>query len=139
MEIYYAAIRSLHIACVIASGSLFAVRGLLALAGLPLARHIAVRALSWTIDTTLLTAALILTTIIRQYPFVNDWLTAKVLLLVVYVGLGHVALRPALPASRRAVLLAGAVAVFLMIVGIARTHLPLGYLQLLYPAVQARW
>lgn len=41
------------------------------------------RILSWTIDTTLLSAALMLMTIVRQYPFVHGWLTVKVLLLVV--------------------------------------------------------
>ena len=46
------------------------------------------RYLSYTIDTVLLTAALMLATILHQYPFVHAWLTVKVLLLVVYVVLG---------------------------------------------------
>ena len=128
MEIFYPAIRWIHITCVIASGTLFAVRGALALAGSPLARHLAVRALSWTIDTTLLTAALILTTIIHQYPFVNGWLTAKVLLLVVYIALGLAALRPEMPRPRRALLIVAALAVLLTIVSVARAHHPLGFL-----------
>ena len=46
------------------------------------------RYLSYTIDTVLLTAALMLATILHQYPFVHAWLTVKVLLLVVYIVLG---------------------------------------------------
>lgn len=35
------------------------------------------RFLSYTIDTILLTAALMLMTIVAQYPFVDSWLTIK--------------------------------------------------------------
>jgi len=52
-----------------------------------------VRTLSYTIDTVLLTAAQMLTSIIQQYRFVDSWLTMKVLLLVVYIVLGYRALR----------------------------------------------
>jgi uncharacterized membrane protein SirB2 len=41
------------------------------------------RYLSYTIDTVLLTAALMLTAIVQQYPFVHAWLTVKVVLLAV--------------------------------------------------------
>ena len=51
------------------------------------------RWLSYTIDTVLFTAALMLVTIVHQYPFVHAWLTAKVLLLAVYIGLGSLALK----------------------------------------------
>ena len=51
------------------------------------------RYLSYTIDTVLLTAALMLATMLHQYPFVHGWLTVKVLLLVVYVVLGSYALK----------------------------------------------
>jgi uncharacterized membrane protein SirB2 len=43
------------------------------------------RYLSYSIDTVLLTAALMLATILHQYPFVHGWLTTKVLLLFCYV------------------------------------------------------
>ncbi len=70
------------------------------LARSPLANHAALRYLSYAIDTTLLTAALMLVTILHQYPFVQAWLTVKVLLLVVYVVLGSLALKRA--TTRRA-------------------------------------
>lgn len=129
MEEFYVQIRFVHIASVIASGSLFAVRALafnLAGAGWPKAAP--VRYFSYTIDTILLTAALMLTTIVAQYPFVHGWLTAKVGLLVVYIGLGMMALRPARPRPVRLGFTAAALAVFLFIVSVAQAHHPLGLL-----------
>ena len=85
------------------------------------------RYFSWTVDTVLLTAALMLTTIIRQYPFADGWLTVKVLLLAPYILLGSYALRGQ---NRRTRLLslAGAALVFGYIYWVARTHHPLGFL-----------
>jgi uncharacterized membrane protein SirB2 len=45
------------------------------------------------IDTVLLASAIALTVMIRQYPFVAPWLTAKVIGLVAYIGLGMIALK----------------------------------------------
>src|SRR3954462_1675333 len=71
---FYPEIKLVHVGAVIASGSLFALRGTLMLARSPLANHAALRYLSYAIDTTLLTAALMLVTILHQYPFVQAWL-----------------------------------------------------------------
>lgn len=128
---FYPQIRVVHIACVIASGLLFALRGTLMLAGVRGCNHIALRALSWSIDTTLLTAALMLATILHQYPFVHAWLTVKVLLLVVYIGLGTLALKRGSTRARRALWFAAALAVYLTIVSVARAHHPLGFLHTL--------
>jgi uncharacterized membrane protein SirB2 len=125
-DAYYLALRSIHIGAVIASGALFAGRALafnLAGAAWPLKRP--VRLLAYAVDTTLLVAAVMLTTIVRQYPFVDGWVTTKVLLLIVYIVLGYRALRgPSLTA--RMSCLAGAVVTFLFIVTVARAHDPLG-------------
>ena len=128
---FYPQIRFVHIACVIASGLLFALRGTLMLAGVRGYNHIALRALSWSIDTTLLTAALMLATILHQYPFVHAWLTVKVLLLVAYIGLGTMALKRGRTRGRRALWFAAALAVYLTIVSVARAHHPLGFLHTL--------
>lgn len=83
------------------------------------------RYLSYTVDTVLLTAALILTTIIQQFPFADSWLTMKVLLLVVYIMLGYHALR-ARTARIRWASLASAVLVYGFIISVARAHSPAG-------------
>ena len=128
---FYPQIRVVHIACVIASGLLFALRGTLMLAGVRGYNHIALRALSWSIDTTLLTAALMLATILHQYPFVHAWLTVKVLLLVGYIGLGTLTLKRGRTRGQRALWFAAALAVYLTIVSVARAHHPLGFLHTL--------
>lgn len=128
MEEFYLQIRAVHIASVIASGALFLIRGVaFNLCGWRWALALPLRYLSWTVDTILLTAALMLTTIIHQYPVVDDWLTVKVVLLVPYIVLGYMALR----GSSRKVRLAsfaGAVLTFLYIYSVARAHDPLGFI-----------
>jgi uncharacterized membrane protein SirB2 len=122
----YPQIKLVHVAAVICSGLLFALRGAAQLAGARWTMAAPLRFLSYFVDTVLLTAALMLSTVLRQYPFVHGWLTAKVLLLVVYIVLGSFALKRASTTRARAWFYAAALAVFLVIVSIARTHHPLG-------------
>lgn len=126
MAAWYLQILWIHIGCVIASGSLFFTRGCMMLAGMPVANHVALRRISVVIDSPLLAAAIALTTIIHQYPFVQAWLTVKVILLVVYIVLGVFALRRGRTRAVRATCFAAAMLVFLFIVTVARTHDPLG-------------
>ena len=134
MSDFYLQIRLAHVICVCCSGGLFATRGLLVLAGLPWANHLALRWLSYVFDTCLLTAALMLVTILHQYPFVQAWLTVKVLLLVVYVVLGSYALRRARSRRARLAAFVSALFVFLFIVSVAYWHDPLGVLRPLHKA-----
>ena len=127
MAVFYPQIREVHILAASASGALFAVRGACAIAGMRWQRAALVRYASYTIDTTLLTAALMLVTILHQYPFVQAWLTAKVLLLVVYVALGTLALKRGRTRGVQVACFFAALAVFAMIVGIARAHDPRGW------------
>ena len=124
---FYLPIRHVHIAAVLTSATLLLARGLaLNLAGArwPLAWPL--RYLSWTIDTVLLTAALMLMTITHQDPVRHGWLTVKVLLLVPYIVLGYMALRGA-TRGKRLTALAGAAAIFGYIYSVARAHDPLGW------------
>lgn len=125
---FYPQIRGLHILAVILSGSLFALRGLGVLAHARWPQAASVRYLSYSIDTVLLTAALMLLTILPGAMFANHWLTVKVLLLVVYVVLGVFALRRGRTPRMRAVFFFAALLVFATMIGIARTHHPLGWL-----------
>jgi uncharacterized membrane protein SirB2 len=126
---FYPAIRLFHISCVLLSGGLFILRGCLMLAGSAQANHALLRWLSYAIDSALLTAALMLVTLLHQYPFQQAWLTAKVLLLVIYIVLGVMALRRARSYRARAACFAAAVLVYLFMISIARAHDPLGALR----------
>lgn len=128
MTEYYLEIRWVHVAAVFASGGLFLLRGFLLMAGRKWARSAPLNYLSYTIDTVLLTAALMLMSIVRQYPFVHAWLTVKIVLLVVYIVLGYHALRPERTAKSRIGWFAAAVTVYLFIISVARAHHPLGIL-----------
>jgi uncharacterized membrane protein SirB2 len=117
-----------HVFAVLASGSLFFARGLaINMFGAKWPMAAPVRYASYTIDTVLLAAAILLTIIIGQYPFVQAWLTVKVLLLVVYIALGTFALKRGRTASARIVFWVAALAVFAFIASVAVAHNPLGW------------
>ena len=125
---FYPQIKFVHVLCVILSGSLFALRGAMMLADSRVTNHAALRYLSYAIDTTLLTAALMLITILHQYPFVQAWLTVKVFLLVVYIVLGVFALRRGRTRQVRAICYFAALLVYASIIGVALAHDPRGWL-----------
>ena len=125
---HYLQVLHLHVSCVILSGSLFVVRSLLRIANRPLANHRALRILSYAIDTTLLCAGILLTLILHEYPFRDAWLTTKVLLLMLYIGLGTMALKRASTGPGRSAALIGALATYVFIIGVALTHQPAGWL-----------
>lgn len=125
---FYPQIKAVHVTAVLASGGLFAVRGLLVLAGSRLPMAAPVRYLSYGIDIVLLTAALMLTAVVHQYPFVHGWLTAKVLLLAAYIALGSFALKRAHTRRGRALCFVAALGVYAFMIGVARAHHPLGVL-----------
>jgi len=131
---FYPQIRMVHIAAVFCSGGLFLLRGLAIFVGPgwagALARALPVRILSYTIDTVLLTAALMLMTIVQQYPLVDAWLSVKVLLLVVYIVLGRVAFRLARTPTGRIGAFMAALCVYGYIISVARAHDPLGIFRL---------
>ena len=126
---FYPQIKWVHIAAVSASGSLFALRGALVQAGHPRwAMATPVRYLSYGIDTVLLTAALMLLTILPGAMFANGWLATKLVLVVIYVVLGTFALKRGRTARTRLACWLAALLVFATIIGIAIAHHPLGWL-----------
>jgi uncharacterized membrane protein SirB2 len=129
---HYADIRFIHVGCVALSGSLFTVRGLFRVGNFAVANHRLLRVSSYLIDTTLLTSAILLTLILHQYPFVEPWLTAKVLLLVLYIALGNITLKRAHTRLGRMVALFGSLVTFVAIIGVAIAHHPAGWLRLIH-------
>ena len=122
IESHYTTILFLHVGCVVLSGALFTLRGLLRVRNAAVANHILLRIGAYLIDSTLLVTAILLTSILHQYPFVNGWLTAKVLLVLVYILLGSITLKRACTPTSRLVSLAAALSTFALIVGIAVAH-----------------
>jgi len=126
---FYPEIKSVHVIAVLCSGGLFALRGSAVLAGASWPLSAPWRYLSYAIDSVLLTAALMLLTILPGAVFANGWLVVKLVLLVAYVVLGSLAMKRArMPRARAACFLA-ALLVFAFMLGVARAHQPLGALR----------
>jgi uncharacterized membrane protein SirB2 len=126
MTEYYLVLRNAHIACAILTIALFVLRGSLMLADSPWQQNLVLRYLPHAVDTVLLTTALMLTTVIQQYPFAVGWLTTKVVLLVVYIVLGSIALKRGRTKRVRVAAFVAALATVAYLVGVARAHHPLG-------------
>lgn len=126
---YAAEIKLAHVAAVVLSGALFFARGMLMLAGRQ-ARAMAtpVRYLSYSIDSIMLLAALLLLALLPAAVYGNGWLWVKLLLLPLYVVLGWLALHKAAMRAVRFGFFTAAVLTYLMMASIARAHHPLGWL-----------
>ena len=125
---FYPQIKQAHIGFALASGAIFALRGAGVLAGMRWPHWLAVRWTSYTVDTALLTAAMMLLTILPGAMFSNGWLTAKLLLLVLYVVLGMFAIKRGRTRLAKAGFYVAALLTFAMIYSIARAHSPWGFL-----------
>lgn len=119
-------IKALHISCVIISYTLFFLRGIWTLNDDAIMQQRWVKIAPHIIDTLLLSSALAYT--IAQYPFVDSWLTAKVLALLLYIWLGSIALKYAKNRMLRVFSWLAAQAVFGYIVLVALDHNPLPYI-----------
>lgn len=119
---HYLQIRELHVTAVIASGTLFLGRGALALGRWRHVMHPLLRYGSMLIDSVLLLAGITLMFVIHQYPFVNGWLTTKLILLIVYIVLGTLALKRARTQGVRATCYLLALATFAYIISVALAH-----------------
>lgn len=119
---HYVALKALHVASVVVSIGLFLLRAGLSLAGSARLQARFLRIAPHVVDTVLLASAVLLTLILHQYPFVNGWLTAKLLALVAYVALGSVAIKRGRTPAIRAVALVAALLVVGYILGTALHH-----------------
>ena len=85
-------LKATHLSAVALTLLLFVLRSVWAFQGSARLRHPVMRWLPHANDTVLLGGALGTAAAIGQYPFVNDWLTAKVMALILYIVLGHITL-----------------------------------------------
>ncbi|MDE1989586.1 MAG: SirB2 family protein [Betaproteobacteria bacterium] len=121
----YLEVKALHVACVAASYGLFVLRGLWMMRRPALLLQRWVRVVPHVIDTVLLASAAVLAYLSHQYPGVDPWLTAKVVGLLGYIGLGAVALKRGKTRRVRITAWVAAQAVFAYIVLVAVTRSPL--------------
>ena len=128
----YIALKVIHVSAVTLSFCGFVARGVGVLRGAPWVRHRATRRVADFVDTVLLLSAVGMLVVIQVWPWQLPWLSAKIVGLVIYIGLGILALRPARAGGRvrpmwvRLVCWVGALVVFGYIVSVALTKSPWG-------------
>ena len=127
----YLMLKQVHVACAILSISGFAARGVLMLRDSPLLQSRFARIAPHFVDTILLASAIALAWQSGQYPFAQNWLTAKLLAMIAYIALGSVALKRGRSKNIRAIAFALALVAVLYIVSVAFTRNPLGLPSLL--------
>ena len=120
----YATVKMIHIGCAALSYAGFFARGMLMIRSAPLLHARWMRVVPHVVDTLLLASAIVLAAMSHQYPFVEPWLTAKVIALVLYIGIGMIALRRGRTRRGRTVAWVAAQLVFVYIVAVAITHSP---------------
>ena len=124
----YSATYFVHLTCVILSISFFLVRGVWMLTDSRMLGYKFTRIAPHVIDTLLLGSAITLLFIIGQYPFINHWLTAKVIGLVAYIVLGTIAIKRGKTKGQRSLALVAALVTFGYILSVAIRRDPMGFL-----------
>lgn len=125
---HYLDIKHVHLTCVALSITLFAARGIRVVGfGGVLWRWL--RVIPHIVDTLLLASGLTMAFLIHQYPFLNsDWLTAKVIGLIVYIALGIMVFRGPDSRIERGAAGVSAMIVFAYIISVAVSKQPAGFL-----------
>lgn len=93
MVMTYTLLKLVHVSSVILSYLLFVARGIWMIRRSTQLQQRWVKIMPHIIDTVLLATAVMLVVLTQQNPLVDSWLTAKIVGLLVYIGLGLVALR----------------------------------------------
>ena len=115
-------LKYLHVACAVLSISGYLVRGVWMMRESPWLQKKWVKVAPHVIDTLLLGAGIWLAIRIQQYPFVQGWLTAKVLALIAYIVVGAIGLKYGKTREIRIAAWLGAIVIFGYIVLVALTR-----------------
>lgn len=130
----YATIKLLHQSSVALSGLGFAVRGIASLRGAQWTQSRLAKSLPHVVDSVLLLSAVTLAAMLHLNPAHAPWLMAKLLGLLLYIGLGIVALRPRFGWKTRATAWVLALVVLTWIATVAVLKNPWGFIAILLQA-----
>jgi uncharacterized membrane protein SirB2 len=123
----YLLVKQVHVACATLSIAGFVLRGALMMRESALLQARFARVAPHAVDTLLLASAVVLSWQSAQYPFAQEWLTAKLVALVAYILLGTVALKRGRTKGVRIAAFWLALLAVLYIVAVALTRDPLGF------------
>ena len=119
MAVDYATIKLLHQSAVALSSLGFAARGIASLKGAQWTQGRLAKTLPHVVDTVLLASAITLAVLLKLNPAHAPWLTAKILGLFLYIGLGMVTLREGFGLITRTITFGLALFVMAWIVSVA--------------------
>ena len=128
MSVAYGLVKLLHLTTVAVTLALFILRGVWMMTAPPRLQAHWVRIVPHVNDTLLLASGISLALLIRQYPLVNGWLTAKLFALILYIVLGTVALKRGKTGRLRIAAWGAALLTFGYIVAVAITQAPLPFI-----------
>lgn len=117
----YPTLKMLHIGSAILSISGFVVRGAMMFGNSPLIWNKWTRSLPHLVDTLLLISGIWLAVILQVYPGGSAWLSAKIIALLAYIGLGFYALRLGKTKTVRSAAFLGALLCFAYMAAVAIT------------------
>ncbi|WP_320827003.1 SirB2 family protein [Reinekea sp.] len=120
----YLLIKNIHMTLAMLSIIGFIVRGPLAIHQHALMQQKWLRILPHIVDTFLLLAAIYLAWTLSLHPLNNAWLLAKVIALVVYIGLGAMVIKRRGSVTRQWLTYGAAIGVFAYILAVAITKNP---------------
>jgi len=123
----YLAVRLVHQGAVAVSLAGFFIRGIASFSGARWVTGSMAKTLPHIVDSVLLLSALALAWMLRATPMNSPWLLAKIVGLVVYVGLGSLALRRGRSLAVRASAWVAALATAAWIVSVAVTKSAFGF------------
>jgi uncharacterized membrane protein SirB2 len=122
-------LKQLHLTTIALTLALFALRGVWMMTASPRLQARWVRIVPHLNDSLLLASGTGLAVLLRQYPLVHGWLTAKFCALIFYIVLGTIALKRGKTQGRRIAAGIAALLVFGYMVAVAVAHDPFPFLR----------
>lgn len=120
----YSLLKQLHLATIAVTVTLFVLRGFWMMAASPRLQARWVRIVPHINDSLLLASGIGLAVLIRQYPLIDSWLTAKFFALILYIVLGTFALKHGKTRGQRITAWFAALLVLGYMVAVAIAHDP---------------
>lgn len=127
----FSTLKLIHVTCALVSVSGFALRGYWMLVDSPMSRNRLVRVLPHAVDTLLLGSAVAMLFIWGMSPLQLPWVMAKIVALLLYIGLGMAVMRFAPTYKSRLAAYVAALCSAGYIMSVALTHSAWGPLAIL--------
>jgi uncharacterized membrane protein SirB2 len=124
-------LKTIHVTCVLLSFTGFFIRGVWMISDSSKLQLRLVKIAPHIVDTLLLASALILAFQMQLSPLQQPWLMTKIIALLIYIGIGSVALKAGRSKRQKIIAWLLGLVTFTYIVAVALTKSPLGWFALM--------